>query len=29
VHVRGIAYKGTIEIRTRPAGTGETGQLTS
>jgi hypothetical protein len=26
VHVRGIAYKGTIEIRTRPA---ETGELTS
>jgi Domain of unknown function (DUF1707) len=36
VHVRGIAYKGTIEIRTRPAGTGEAagageaaGQITS
>jgi hypothetical protein len=29
VHVRGVAYKGTIEIRTRPAGTGEAGQLTS
>jgi len=39
VHVRGIAYKGTIEIRTRPAGTdsggtglsgtGGPGQLTS
>jgi hypothetical protein len=29
VHVRGIAYKGTIEVRTRPAGPDETGQLTS
>lgn len=29
VHVRGIGYKGTIEIRTRPAGNGQAGQLTS